>query len=43
MRVSQSWVASIEAGQRRVDVVELLDIAKALQVAPEVFLKAAQG
>lgn len=43
LRVSQSWVASIEAGQRRVDVVEMLDIAQALQVSPEVFLKAAQG
>lgn len=43
LRVSQSWVASIESRQRRVDVIEMLDIAKALGVAPGVFLRAAEG
>jgi ribosome-binding protein aMBF1 (putative translation factor) len=31
----QSFIASIETGQRRVDVVELLDIAKALGFDPQ--------
>lgn len=30
LRRPQSYIASIETGQRRVDVVELLDLAKAL-------------
>lgn len=34
LKVSQTWLASIEAGQRRVDVVEFLDLCKALEVTP---------
>jgi len=34
----QSFVAKVEAGERRVDVVEFLAIAKALKVSPETII-----
>lgn len=37
---SQSYVASIERGQRRVDAVELLEFAEALRFDPIAALKA---
>lgn len=35
----QSFVATVEAGQRRVDVVELLDFAEAIGFDPASFLR----
>lgn len=35
----QSYIASIETGQRRVDVVELLDLAKAIGFDPHEALR----
>ena len=32
MKVSQSMVATIESGQRRIDVVEFMDVARALRI-----------
>ena len=40
LRLPQSFIASIETGQRRVDVVELLDLAKAIGFDPEGGLEA---
>lgn len=34
LKVSQTWIASIEAGQRRVDVIEFLDLCRALEINP---------
>lgn len=43
MRVSQTFIASIESGLRRVDVVEFMDIAKALdRDAVELFARVAR-
>jgi transcriptional regulator with XRE-family HTH domain len=38
-RVHQSFVARVESGQRRLDVVELLDFAEALRFEPREVLK----
>ena len=35
----QSYIAKIEAGERRVDLIELVAIAKALKVDPRVLLE----
>jgi transcriptional regulator with XRE-family HTH domain len=35
----QSFVATVEAGQRRIDVVELLDLAEAIGFEPRLLLK----
>jgi transcriptional regulator with XRE-family HTH domain len=35
LRRPQSFVAKVESGQRRLDVVELLAVAKGLRVSPE--------
>ena len=35
----QSYVAKIEAGERRVDLIELVAIAKALKLDPRVLLE----
>lgn len=32
---TQSWLAKIESGQRRIDVCELCDIARALKFDPD--------
>lgn len=34
LRQSQPWVAHLEGGQRRIDVIELLDLAKAIGFDP---------
>jgi transcriptional regulator with XRE-family HTH domain len=39
---NQSYVAKIESGQRRVDVVELLELAEAIGFDPVDALRAAQ-
>lgn len=38
LKVSQTWIASIEAGQRRIDVIEFLDLCKALEINPTTVL-----
>lgn len=43
LKVSQSWIAQIEAGQRRVNVLDLMDIAKATGVAPEGIIRRLKG
>lgn len=35
LRRHQSFIATVEAGQRRIDVVELLDFAEAIGFEPE--------
>jgi transcriptional regulator with XRE-family HTH domain len=40
LRRSQSYIASIETGQRRVDVVEFFELAEALRFDPIEALKA---
>lgn len=35
----QSFISRIETGQRRVDVIEFMDIAKALGFDPKAFIK----
>lgn len=35
LRRHQSFIATVEAGQRRIDVVELLDFADAIGFEPE--------
>jgi transcriptional regulator with XRE-family HTH domain len=39
LRRSQSFVSDFESGQRRIDVVELLDLAKALKFDPHEAIK----
>jgi transcriptional regulator with XRE-family HTH domain len=39
LRTSQTQIARIEVGERRVDVVEFLDIAKALRIDPHKVLE----
>jgi len=34
----QSFVSKYELGERRIDVIELLEIAKALEIEPERFI-----
>lgn len=41
LRCHQSFVARIETGQRRIDVVELILLARALEVNPSRFIEAA--
>jgi transcriptional regulator with XRE-family HTH domain len=38
LKTSQTQIARIEVGERRVDVVEFLDIAKALRIDPHKIL-----
>ena len=40
MRRPQSFVAKVEVGERRLDVVEFIEYAKALGVAPEDLMRA---
>jgi transcriptional regulator with XRE-family HTH domain len=40
LRRPQSFVAKYEGGERRVDVVEFIDICKAIEVDPNKLLKA---
>jgi transcriptional regulator with XRE-family HTH domain len=40
LRRYQSFVATVEAGQRRIDVVELLDLADAIGFDPREAIKA---
>ena len=43
MRVSQSYVAQVESGQRRLDIAEFFDYARALGVdAVELFTRVAR-
>jgi transcriptional regulator with XRE-family HTH domain len=35
----QSYVSKYERGERRLDLIEFLEIAEALQVEPETFIK----
>lgn len=42
LKVSQSWIAFVEKGQRRLDVIEFLDVCRALRVPPERILKRLQ-
>jgi transcriptional regulator with XRE-family HTH domain len=39
LRVPQSWISKVEAGDRRTDVLELLDLLDALGVDPADFLR----
>ena len=39
IRRSQSYVATIETGQRRIDVVELVELAAALDFDPQAALR----
>lgn len=43
LRRYQPFISAIEAGQRRVDVVELLDIAKAIGFDPSELLRRLQA
>lgn len=43
LKRSQSFIADIESGQRRVDVVELLDLARALKFDPGEAIKRLTG
>ena len=42
LKKPQSFVAKIEAGERRVDVVEFLAIANALEIDPAKFMRKLQ-
>lgn len=35
----QSYVSKYERGERRLDVIEFLEVAEALQIKPEIFIK----
>jgi transcriptional regulator with XRE-family HTH domain len=39
MGVYQSWVTHMESGQRRIDVIELIELGKVLKFDPIEFLK----
>jgi transcriptional regulator with XRE-family HTH domain len=39
MGVYQSWVTHMESGQRRIDVIELIELGKVLKFDPVEFLK----
>lgn len=41
LRCHQSFVARVESGERRIDVVELIVLARAMDVDPVLFLNAA--
>lgn len=41
--VHQSYVSKYETGERRLDVVELLAVCKALKIPPSTFLKQLEG
>jgi transcriptional regulator with XRE-family HTH domain len=43
LKVYQSHIARLESGQRRLDVIELIDIADALNFDPNVLIAAIQG
>jgi transcriptional regulator with XRE-family HTH domain len=34
LEVSQTWIARVESGKRRVDIFEFIDIAKAIGINP---------
>ncbi len=39
LRRPQSFISKYENGERRLDVVEFLDVARALKVEPSLFVK----
>lgn len=39
LRVYQSWITHMESGQRRIDVVELIELGKVLDFEPADFIK----
>ncbi|MDP8998350.1 MAG: helix-turn-helix domain-containing protein [Pseudomonadota bacterium] len=39
LNTHQSYIAKVEGGERRIDVVEFMDLARALGVTPSVLLK----
>ena len=39
----QSFVSKYESGERRLDIIEFLEVAKALDIEPASFLKRFQG
>lgn len=43
IRRSQSYIATIETGQRRIDVVELVELAAALGFDPTAALRLVKG
>ena len=38
LRTSQTVIARIEIGERRIDVIEFIDLAKALRLDPRIIL-----
>jgi hypothetical protein len=43
LRCHQSWVARVESGQRRIDVIEFLTLAEAIGFSPNKVLRAVQS
>ena len=43
LKQHQSWVSRLESGQRRIDVCEFLDLAKAIGFNPYMALRKIQG
>lgn len=39
LNTHQSYIAKVEGGERRIDVVEFMELARALGVTPSVLLK----
>jgi ribosome-binding protein aMBF1 (putative translation factor) len=39
LKTHQSYIAKVEGGERRIDVVEFMELARALGVAPSALLK----
>lgn len=39
LEVTQTFISKVERGERRLDVIELIEILEALGIAPEEFLK----
>jgi transcriptional regulator with XRE-family HTH domain len=43
LKQHQSWVSRLENGERRIDVIEFLDLAKAIGFDPAIALRKIQG